>query len=183
MERSANLVPEKVFEENPLPQKFFYWAIGVGRAIIILTNTFVLIVFLSRFTLDTKLADLSEEISVKQAVLNSIGDFEGRARDFQTRLKIISDNEKAQVAYSTAVNKISNALPPEISFTDFKITPDAVEITASSPSPSGFGRMVTSMVLMDEIKEVLLTSGTFNKNDNVYIFTLSLPVDKTLFKL
>jgi len=81
MERSANLVPEKVFEENPLPQKFFSWAIGVGRTIIILTNTFVLIVFLSRFSLDTKLADLSEEISVKQAVLKSTGDFEGRARD------------------------------------------------------------------------------------------------------
>ncbi len=183
MERSANLVPEKVFEENPLPQKFFSWAIGVGRTIIILTNTFVLIVFLSRFSLDTKLADLSEEISVKQAVLKSTGDFEGRARDLQSRLNIISQNQKEKVIYSTAVKKVSDRLPPEITFSDFKITPEAVEITASSPSPSGFGRMVTSMILMEEIKEVLLTSGNYNKSDNMYIFTLSLPVNKEIFNL
>jgi len=39
------------------------------------------------------------------------------------------------------------------------------------------------MILMEEIKEVLLTSGNYNKSDNMYIFTLSLPVNKEIFNL
>lgn len=182
MKKSANLLSQKPFEENPLALKFFYWVIGVGRVIIIFTNAIVLLVFLSRFKLDSQVADLSEEIEVKRAILQSTGDFEAKAADFQQRLKYISQALAGESYCSLAIKRIEEKIPPEIALLSLEVSGKKLYFKASSPSPLGFGRFISSLILMDQVKEVTLSSASFDKQKDVFIFSLEVFVDRSIFQ-
>src|SRR3989344_3425468 len=65
-----NLIGEGDFSRTPIG-RIVTWATTYGRYIMILTEIIVLLAFISRFSLDRKLTDLKEEITQKQAIIET----------------------------------------------------------------------------------------------------------------
>ena len=70
-----NLLGQQDLEHTPWG-RIVSWATTYGRYIMITTEIMVLLAFISRFSLDRKNTDLTEEVTQKQAILEANTSFE-----------------------------------------------------------------------------------------------------------
>jgi hypothetical protein len=75
----VNLLSEDEFNGS-VSGKFIKWALTWGRRIIVLTELVVISAFISRFWLDTTVANNNDEIEKKRAVILSMADLEKKYR-------------------------------------------------------------------------------------------------------
>lgn len=100
-----NLLVEDELDMSP-QGKFLKWALSWGKRIIVLTELIVISAFLSRFWLDTTVANLNDEINAKKAYVLSFADFETQYRQLYFRVNQANAIEKktsAQVIYDRAL--------------------------------------------------------------------------------
>lgn len=122
-----NLLPKADTVDTPAG-KFLEWALSWGKKIVIVTELIVVLAFLSRFYFDTEVANLSEEIDHKKAIIESSLDFENEFRSVSERVNAVIKIEKepSTVAILKNVEKI---IPPSISLTQINIDKDAVNFS------------------------------------------------------
>lgn len=80
-----NLLSGDELESGP-QGKFIKWALTWGKRIVVLTELVVISAFLSRFWLDTTVANLNEEIDHRKAVVTGTAGFETTFRVVQARV-------------------------------------------------------------------------------------------------
>lgn len=73
--------------------KFIQWALTWGRRIVVLTELVVILAFLSRFWLDTTVANLADTIEQKRAVVLSLADFEQK---YRAVLNLVGEAQKIE---------------------------------------------------------------------------------------
>lgn len=94
--------------------KFIRWALTYGKAVIVLTELVVVSLFISRFWLDARRADLAEAIETKFAIVESSAEFESRFR--------------ALVKRTASAKTIMTALTPNEILDQFKpLLPEGVQ--------------------------------------------------------
>lgn len=87
-------------------EKFLKWALGIGRIVVILTETIALAAFLYRFSLDRQLIDLHEDIRAKQAIVNLLKNNEATYRSLQGKIalaKTLTDTGKQTTVIFTDI--------------------------------------------------------------------------------
>src|SRR3972149_8842018 len=92
-----NLLGSSDLEHTPWG-RLVSWATTYGRYIMITTEIVVLLAFISRFSLDRKNTDLTEELTQKQAIIQANLEFERDIKSLQINLatakKLIAEQSK-----------------------------------------------------------------------------------------
>lgn len=142
--KEVNLLPQEEFEQKPVG-KFLVWALNIGRWIVIVTELIVIIAFLSRFKLDRDLADLYEEIRAKQAIINSLGEFEQKFRFTQDRLSLISQLDKDQPSISLVLSAVSQSVPADVVLNKLSLEQGSVALGGLALSENGLKTFLNAL--------------------------------------
>src|SRR3989344_5652085 len=104
-QKLINLLPQEEFTASTLG-RILTWLLSSFRIIVIVSEMVVMGAFVSRFWLDAKNADLSDDIEQKQAVVTSFSDFEQQFRSIQKKLLIFSSLSKSSEAPSQTIETL-----------------------------------------------------------------------------
>ena len=174
---SINLLPQEEFAQSTLG-RVLAWLLSSFRVIVIITEVFVMMVFLSRFWLDAKSADLNDLIKQRQAVLVASVDFEEEFRGAQKKLGIFSNLTDIDRLTTDHLNNTSSLVPPEIVLISFSFVGDDIKIEGISPNERGIAQFVANLEANDEFEEVAITQISTDKETQVLLtFALKLTLN------
>lgn len=165
---AINLLPKK---KPDFSEKFLSWLLTFGRFIIIVTELIVFAVFISRFYLDTRLTELTDQIVQKETILQSLENNEKAARNLQIRLSHIKNLQTA-TSPNDVLKLVSSLTPQSVSLVSFAIDKDLMTITASTNSNNGFSLFVNNLRLSEKFSDVTL--GTIEKDESLGAISFAL---------
>ena len=113
--RRVSLLPGEEFRRSGLG-KIIYWTTSTGRYVVVLVEFVVILAFLSRFWLDRKNADLSEEIRQEKAIIESVGEFEEDFAALQKQLEQIKQMLETEGAGKEALETVVNLSSGDVVF-------------------------------------------------------------------
>jgi Tfp pilus assembly protein PilN len=151
-----NLLPQKNFEQTTTG-RVLAWILSTFRIIVIVTEIIVMIAFMSRFWLDAKNTDLTDEINDKKAVLAASSNFEREFKDTQARLAIFSQTIATQEIPSTSLVTVTSYLPDNVNLTSFSLTRNAIVLQGSSPDEMSIQQFLTNLTASGKFRDVNLT--------------------------
>ncbi len=154
------------------------WLLSSFRVIVIITEVFVMAVFLSRFWLDARSADLNDLIQQRQAVLVASADFEEEFRGVQKKLDIFSELTGVDKLATTHLTSTTTLVPPEIVLSSFSFVGGDIKIEGISPNERGIAQLVANLEASDEFEEVAITQISTDKETQVLLtFSLKLTLN------
>ena len=176
---SINLLGKDTFSASPYG-RLVTWAITYGRYIMIGTEIIVLLAFISRFSLDRKLTDLKEEISMKQEVIRVNLSSETEIKNLQNQLINIKALLADQTKPIDIFNHLQTFLPPEIRFDSYEFSGDKLTVSAHAATTIGFtqffGQLQSNKEIIGvEMGDVIRDPGTGIR----FKFTAQLAKTKT----
>jgi len=119
-ENPINLLPVDKFSKTTLG-KIINWLLSTFRIIVVLVEFVVMGAFLSRFWLDAKNSDLTDELQDRQFVVEATEDLEDEMNLFMNRvykIKLLSGANKPLLDFT---NTLPTLLPPEVTLTSFEV--------------------------------------------------------------
>jgi Tfp pilus assembly protein PilN len=132
------------------------WATTYGRYIMITTEIVVLLAFISRFSLDRKNTDLTEELGQKQAIIEANLEFEREIKSLQANLttakKLLTDQTKPV----ELLNLIESTLPADVFLSSLDISQTKLTLTASAGTTQGFAQFLSNIQSVRQLQNVLL---------------------------
>ena len=129
--KDVSLLPRS-FLQGTVFGKFFNWLLSAGRYIVIFVNLAVVSAFVSRFWLDKKRIDLSDQIRQRQAILESVSGFEQEFRLFQSRLNQAGNAIAAKEGVLAPLDLIIGSLPKDIIFLQYGFDSSRKEASVST---------------------------------------------------
>lgn len=151
------LLPKERIEKEPLSQ-FLQWALTFGRYIIIFTEGIVLIVFLSRFWLDSQIIDLKQIITQKAQIVQSAESFEREFLEVQAKMDKIQTLQKELFTGSRYFTIIEETIPQEAVLTKFSVNQDGINIQGTTNSYDVVTAFVYALKNREEFVEANLVS-------------------------
>lgn len=136
--------------------KFMKWALGVGRFVVIITETIALLAFLYRFTLDQQLVDLHSEIKNKQTLVKLLKDNEDIYRNLQDRLTLAKTFTETGKQTASVFTDIVKHAPTDITFTKFLLLENQVKIDAQTESAKTIKDFIKTLKSYPQISSVSL---------------------------
>ena len=103
---------------------FFHWLVTYGRFIIIIVELVVLSAFGLRFSYDTQLADLKDNIKRQSIALESYYIDEPRIRVFQKKLEFIKKNYDVNPTWEEIFTQVSSEIPLTVKLTSLSLEQD-----------------------------------------------------------
>jgi len=158
---SINLLGEQDLEHTPWG-RIVAWATTYGRYIMISTEIIVLLAFISRFSLDRKLTDLTEEVNQKQAIINANVDFEKQIKSLQANLSTTRKILSTQSGPVDIVSTLETLIPPDVYLTTIELSTKKLSIAAVAGSTQGFSQFLANLQATKQLKNVLL--GDINRS-------------------
>lgn len=161
-----NLLPGDSLEDRP-GGYFLRWALTWGKRIVVGTELVVILAFLSRFWLDTTVADLSEKIEAKRAVIASSSEFEKKFRSVMSRVDQAStiENTTSPVYIYRQAKKL---IPPQLSITAVTVSERSVSFSATTDEQS-LAKLVDSFRSSQQFADITIDrvakSGTTSAVD------------------
>jgi len=123
---------------------------------MITTEIVVLLAFISRFSLDRKNTDLTEELTQKQAILLANVEFEKEIKSLQANLTTAKTLLINQAKPIELVNTIETILPADVYLSSLDITSNKLSISATAASTQGFAQFLSNLQSTKAIQNVLL---------------------------
>lgn len=151
------LLPKERIEKEPLSQ-FLQWALTFGRYIVIFTEGIVLIVFLSRFWLDSQIIDLKQIITQKAQIVQSAKDFEKEFLEVQAKMKELLALQKEAFAGSHYFTVIEETIPQEAILTKIFINQNELIVEGTANSYDVVTAFVYALKNREEFVEAKLIS-------------------------
>lgn len=124
-----NLLPEDDLTEKS-GGRFLKWALSWGKKIVVLTELFVVIAFLSRFKLDSDVANYSEEIDRRKVIIQASANFEKEFRSVQTRINDVKKLE-ALPKVVTIYDLVQTLIPENVNVQKTHILETKVQLEGS----------------------------------------------------
>lgn len=171
--KPINLLPQEEFDASILG-RILKWAMSTFRIIVIITEMVVMTAFLSRFWLDAQNSDLSDQIKIKTALIESQADTENTFRDLQTKLAIFK-TLKQDVKRTDIIGKIAGQLPQDVSLSTVTITDKETAVKGTAGSELGIAQFVANLKNDKTFKKISLGSvSSSEENPTLTVFTLKL---------
>jgi len=168
-----NLLPQEEFETTTVGRTL-RWAMTSFRVIVIVTETFVMGGFLSRFWLDQQRGDLDDLIKTKSAQISAQSEFEKDFRGIQRKLAIvkgITDLPKS----STHVGAIASKIPPDVVLSSISLEDTAASLRGVAASETGISQFIANLKSEPSFKSVDLTqAGTSFDDPTATIFSINI---------
>lgn len=141
---------------NSISEQFLSWILTYGRYIIIITQIIVLSVFFFRFKIDRDHTDLKELVTQKQAIVESLSDFETEIRRVQGRLLNIRTISANQDSLIKVIRFLQQSTPADTTFTNLILTTDKISFQATSANLRSFSYMLRQIQQDRKFSEVTL---------------------------
>ena len=152
-----NLLGQQDLEHTPWG-RIVSWATTYGRYIMITTEIVVLLAFISRFSLDRKNTDLTEEVTQKQAILEANTAFEQSIRSLQANIATAQKLLANQSKPIDIVTMMETVLPPDVYLTSLSLTANRLSLEASAESTNGFAQLLANLQSLRQFQNVSLTN-------------------------
>jgi Tfp pilus assembly protein PilN len=131
--KDINLLPREGWEKRPIG-RIVWWALTIGRYIVVITELVVIVVFISRFKFDRDLSNLYEQIGAKQTKIKSLEDFEKKFRLVQKRLRAIKELGKKQPEAPKALTDLASLIPSGVTLRSFQFDTKQISVSGRSLS-------------------------------------------------
>lgn len=169
-----NLLPQEEFAASTVG-RILTWLLSTFRMIVIATEMVVMAAFLSRFWLDARNTDLSDEIKQKQAVISSYRDIENSFRATQSKLSILGALTSGQTN-SSIISTLSQGLPPDIILTSVSIVGNTAKIAGLGATEQSISQFLVNITAQKTFSGVNLTQLSSDKTGN----GLNFAIDATI---
>ena len=150
-----NLLPKAKWEKGVFG-KLLFWALHVGRYVVVFTELIVIGAFLFRFGLDKRLTDLNFGINQKKSAVEAYGDLESRWRRLQTQLKTVTTVQAESVNTGQVLDAVSQITPLDTSYNTININPEMVVLEGQTLSNVGLATLLAQAQNQPMFKEVTL---------------------------
>lgn len=134
--------------------RFFVWALSVGRVLVIFTEAIALGAFLFRFGLDRQILDLKDRITQEQAVVDLLKNNESTYRNLQDRLTLAKNIDNDTSQQLKTFEDITNMLPSDMSLQDVVYTTTDVHIDGSVGSIVSLSTFVRKLKTYAPVEKV-----------------------------
>ena len=138
---SVNLLKTK----DSFGDKFFAWALTIGRMVIILTETVALVAFLYRFILDRQIIDQRDSINQKAAQIKLYENSEKNFRNLQERLKVITTLQNSATDTVTIFTDVLKMAPAGVTLKSVTINSNKLHIDADVRSVGALTQFVNKL--------------------------------------
>ncbi len=151
-------------QSNPekLPVKFVRWLLSTGRYILIFVEAIVLLAFISRFKLDTDLAERKDTMEQQIPYIESMQPYEILIRQTQLQLSTISNIKASLADYPLILKKIADQTPSRVKLISLNFSKDAggvtMQINATSQNHNDLTGFVTGLKGDQTFSDVAVTS-------------------------
>lgn len=164
-----NLLPKDDYQDS-LSGRILHWLLNTFRVMVILVEFVVIIGFLSRFFLDTRNSDLTDEINQKKDLIASYLPFERSFKLTQAQLSAFEGTVSGVVPFSEIVATISQKVPSTISLDSINVTPTSVDLMVSSNSENSLALFVDALS-QDPLFDNVYVSHIESKEDTSFVVT------------
>lgn len=173
-ENSINLLPKDEFSSSNLG-RILAWFLSTFRIMVILVELVVVLAFLSRFWLDSRNADLNDEIEQKQAQILASADFEEEFRSIQKRLKIFSQLTAKEKPFSSNLAMLTSYIPAEVFLSSATLAGSKIVLEGFSSAEQGIAQFIANLETVQDYEGVYLTSlDSDTENAGQLTFTLEI---------
>lgn len=131
--KSINLL-QPVYSPTDVVSTVYVWLTTIGKYLLIVVELVVLAVFFSRFILDERNNDLTEEINSQIALLND-ATWKQNNRVYTNYQTILSDIEIVRMGQrmnSEVVSEVTSSIPATITLRTFSLNGDRVSLTLTA---------------------------------------------------
>jgi Tfp pilus assembly protein PilN len=150
-----NLLPNSSFEKS-LAGKIFFWALTIGRHIIISIELVTIISFLLRFKLDADLVKLNDSINEKKMIIKTYQNTEQNLIFLQKRLQVIKELKNKQLQAVQKIDAIAKATPKDIYLTNLEIQPGSLTMAAVSLSDYSLATFLAGLQKSEQFDQLNL---------------------------
>lgn len=156
-----SLLPKR--EEVGPGEKLLRFCLTFGRYIVICTEIIVIACFLARFKLDRDLEDLSENISQKQAIVQSFSEREKEIRGLQVQLSEIKKIMATKKEQTKLLANLVSLLPESIFLDSLTVQGRKLKISATSYSNQDLAVFLDKVRLSSGFQEPTLGEVTVDR--------------------
>ncbi len=130
---AINLLPTDEADAS-LKNRIITWLLGSFRFLVVTVELVVIVGFLSRFFLDSKNADLTDEINQKKALIQSYLPFEHDFKRAQARLATFNTYAYSKTPFSDYVSLVTKNLSSDLQLTkiDYSATDFSVLVVGKN---------------------------------------------------
>jgi len=173
-QKLVNLLPKEEFASSTLG-RVLKWLLSSFRVIVIVTEMIVMGAFLSRFWLDAKSADLTDEVRQKQSILIALSEFENDFKDVQKKLSIISGLEVSNINPQENLDIVSSLLPQDVYLSAYGISNGTIKISGISPSERSVAQLLANLKSHENFSDVSLSQlGSAESQTSLLLFEISI---------
>jgi hypothetical protein len=173
-DKEINLLPKNKWEKGVIGRLFF-WALNIGRYVVVFTELIVISAFLFRFGLDKQLTDVNFDIEQKKTVVMSYGDLEAKWRHLQEQLKQVATAKAAGTDAADILNSISQMTPLDTNYTTINITKEVVILEGQTLSDIGLATLLAKAQIDSRYQDVTLeTVSSATDQSGIITFRLVL---------
>ena len=174
-EKEINLLPKDSFSETSIG-RIILWFLSTFRIMVIVVELVVVAAFLSRFWLDSKNADLTDEIKQKQAQIKASEATEKLFRELQKRVSAFSILT-SQPKLSSSITSISSLMPPKITLNSIGFSEQGITIIGNTPNEQELAQFLVNLKKSEDFTKVSLSQiGPDQDNKDILKFTISLNI-------
>ena len=155
--RQINLLPQDAFTTST-GGKLLYFAITVGRYVVVFTELIVILAFLSRFFLDRRISDLNDRIKQQVAVLDANRDFEETFRFVQGRLTSSSQILARQFSVTLFLDKVTPLVPQDINLTAVGYESGQMSLSGTAPTINDLRQLVFNLQTSNLFGDITLSN-------------------------
>lgn len=134
--------------------RFFTWALSIGRILVIGTEAVALGAFLFRFGLDRQILDLNDRIKQEKVIVNLLKTNETTYRNLQDRLTLAKNIDTDTTARLKTVKDITGFFPSDMILQDIFLSTTDVHIDASVGSIVSLSNFVKKLKAYTPIAKV-----------------------------
>lgn len=172
LKNEINLLPEEEIAEEPL-NRFFVWALNLGRYILVVVLAASLLVFFARFRLDSEISDLKEELTTKARILAASSKFEEDFSSLQRKLEQTGKVEQSLTDRLSLLGLIEASIPQEISLERITLSPNReLLLSGSAATFLSVSQFQNALSKDPRLGRVSLTSLGRQEESGKIVFTI-----------
>lgn len=167
---NINLLPQEAFASSTTG-RVLAWILSTFRILVIATEIVVMLAFLSRFYLDTRISDLNDEIQQRRGIIASYAATEKEFRSFQAKVDIYAEAiDKTPLA--PIVKDMIAYLPADVSVESINYEDNQIRLELNTISERSISQYLANLTQMDNLNNTHLDQINQKPESNELNFTI-----------
>jgi hypothetical protein len=171
---SINLLPKQSYEDLNFKKKALIWLTTSGKAMFIFVEALVLGVFLYRFYLDKRIADLAFDIENKKIILMENQRFEADFNTLQAKIQYSESLKKITFRPYDITSQLLSYRKNGVVFENIEIQKGIVFVRVKTNGIEPFATLLDSLDMQKEIASIVLKEVEFDPKKSEYRIILNL---------